>query len=292
MAVPSSFTDLNVDPSLNSPAGSEPLGNNADNYLRSLSSFIAQLYQGAIKPLAALNFNGQRVSNIAAGTVNTDAVTLAQLKSIYRIGEQRMWHGAPSNIATIWGAGWQLADGTNGTADMRDRFVVGAGLSYGIGAVGGVATYALSPAQMPSHNHPVGDGTHSHGNDGGSHYHQGSTSAVGDHTHLQFSQDRNSGGSNSSLAAGNTCAYGSSGGGSYDEKYVIQPGSYEAGIGRGGPAGGHSHTFTTDTRGVNLTIYAAYSNITVGYSGSGAAIENRPPFYATCILEYTGIGVS
>ena len=34
-----------------------------------------------------------------------------------------IWSGAVSNIPT----GWQLCDGTNGSPDLRDKFVAGAG---------------------------------------------------------------------------------------------------------------------------------------------------------------------
>ena len=61
-------------------------------------------------------------------------------------------------------SGWQIANGTNGTRDLRDRWVVCAGLSYAVGATAGsvtrvnndtlnVATTAISEAQMPSHRH-------------------------------------------------------------------------------------------------------------------------------------------
>jgi len=56
------------------------------------------------------------------------------------------------NSATI-PAGWALCNGSNGTPDLRDRFIVGSGSSYTVGATGGAATVALTTAQMPSHNH-------------------------------------------------------------------------------------------------------------------------------------------
>lgn len=50
-------------------------------------------------------------------------------------------------------AGWQLCDGTNGTPDLRDKFIVGAGGAYAVGATGGANTVALTEAQMPNHQH-------------------------------------------------------------------------------------------------------------------------------------------
>lgn len=56
-----------------------------------------------------------------------------------------IWSGAIVNIP----AGWTLCDGTAGTPDLRDKFVVGAGNTYAVDATGGATT----------HNHPfTGDG--------------------------------------------------------------------------------------------------------------------------------------
>jgi len=48
-----------------------------------------------------------------------------------------MWSGSIANTP----AGWALCDGTNGTPDLRDRFVVGASATKAVGAVGGSATH-------------------------------------------------------------------------------------------------------------------------------------------------------
>jgi microcystin-dependent protein len=62
--------------------------------------------------------------------------------------------------STIYGA----ADGTHFNApDLRNRFIVGAGASYGLGATGGSDTVTLTPAEMPSHIHGVTDPGHLHG---------------------------------------------------------------------------------------------------------------------------------
>ena len=75
----------------------------------------------------------------------------------------------PSGIITLWSGasdavptGWALCDGQNGTPDLRNRFVVGAGSSYAVGATGGSDTVALTTAQMPSHKHSFSGSSHSH----------------------------------------------------------------------------------------------------------------------------------
>ena len=67
-----------------------------------------------------------------------------------------IWSGATGSIPT----GFVICDGTNGTPDLRDKFVIGAGLSYSVGQTGGSAD-----AIVVSHTHTasVSDPQHSHG---------------------------------------------------------------------------------------------------------------------------------
>ena len=63
------------------------------------------------------------------------------------VGMIVMWSG--SSVPT----GWALCDGTNGTPDLRDRFIVGSGSGYSIGDKGGASYVTLTTAQMPIHSH-------------------------------------------------------------------------------------------------------------------------------------------
>lgn len=63
----------------------------------------------------------------------------------------RLYVGVAGDIP----AGWQLADGTNGTPDMRDKFVVGSGSLYGQGTAGGSTT--ITADNLPAHQHPYSD---------------------------------------------------------------------------------------------------------------------------------------
>lgn len=72
----------------------------------------------------------------------------------------------PSGVILIWSgssaaipAGWLLCNGTNGTPDLRNRFVVGAGSTYSVGNTGGSAD-----AVVVSHTHTatVTDPGHAH----------------------------------------------------------------------------------------------------------------------------------
>ena len=48
-------------------------------------------------------------------------------------GTIKAFYGIPANVP----AGWHLCDGTNGTPDFRNKFVVGAGSVYDVGETGG-----------------------------------------------------------------------------------------------------------------------------------------------------------
>jgi hypothetical protein len=70
-----------------------------------------------------------------------------------------MWSGSIASIP----AGWLLCDGTSGTPNLRDRFVVGAGSAYAVAATGGSADATLvshthtatSTVTDPGHNHSI-----------------------------------------------------------------------------------------------------------------------------------------
>jgi len=66
-----------------------------------------------------------------------------------------MWSGSIGSIPS----GWTLCNGTNGTPDLRNRFVVGAGSTYSVDATGGSAN-----AIVVSHTHTnsVTDPGHTH----------------------------------------------------------------------------------------------------------------------------------
>ena len=49
-----------------------------------------------------------------------------------------IWSGSIGQISSIAG-GWVLCDGSNGTPDLRDRFVIGAGNAYSVAQTGGSA---------------------------------------------------------------------------------------------------------------------------------------------------------
>lgn len=86
------------------------------------------------------------------------------LTAAFDVGMIMMWFGAAINVP----AGWHICDGSAGTPDLRDKFVVGAGTTYAVGDTGGATTtsgstvsdggsttggHALTVDEMPAHDH-------------------------------------------------------------------------------------------------------------------------------------------
>ena len=103
---------------------------------------------------------------------NADAVLIQTLDNIYPILQNApasapaipsgcilLWSGSTGSIP----ATWYLCDGTNGTPDLRDRFIVGAGNTYAVNATGGTTDSivvshthtATSVVTDPGHLHSI-----------------------------------------------------------------------------------------------------------------------------------------
>ena len=70
-----------------------------------------------------------------------------------------MWSGSIGSIP----AGWYLCNGSNGTPDLRNRFVVGAGSTYAVDATGGSAdSIVVSHTHTATSSSSVTDPGHTH----------------------------------------------------------------------------------------------------------------------------------
>jgi hypothetical protein len=153
-----------------------------------------------------------------------------------------MWSGAQVDIPT----GWLLCNGANGTPNLLDRFVIGAGNSYAVGATGG-----NKDAIVPAHTHTATLG--------------GSTAAAGSHSH---------GVNDPGHAHGYNTAFSPVGGAAGSDLRngwgTYQTGSATTGISLNA-ASDHTHTLsaagTTDSTGVSATN------------------ANLPPYYALCFIQ-------
>ncbi len=107
--------------------------------------------------------------------------------------------------------GWTLCDGSNGSPNLTNKFILGWG-NRGIGSVGGEENVTLGAHQMPQHNHNV----------------NGTTSTNGNHNHF-------------------TNVYKGYGGDCRNCSHNFQPlGGSDGGIGTG-DAGNHEHTFNVNS---------------------------------------------
>lgn len=137
---------------------------------------IFSILLGSIKSLDDLPFNKQYYLEIK---VNNEVMTPRQIiaSAAYAIA------GVPSGVIVMWSGsvgsipkGWALCDGTNGTPDLRDRFIVGARQDEGgisktritgsFTQSGGSTTISID--SLPPHTHNSGTlatnttGAHTH----------------------------------------------------------------------------------------------------------------------------------
>lgn len=193
----------------------------ADDHLRLIKSVLKNTFPNLNAPVTA---------------------TPAQLNKAIPSGFIGMWSGAISAIP----AGWYLCDGTNGTPNLRDRFIVGAGDSYAVGAIGGAATVTLTESQIPSHNHVI----------------TATASAAGAHNHTITDPGH-------THAVGTASSDGPTGADLASTGYGAASNVSSATTGISlASAADHTHTITA----------------TAGNAGSGGSHENRPPYYALAYI--------
>lgn len=91
---------------------------------------------------------------LASHKINSKCLFIYDMEWGRMTGQITLWHGAVENIP----AGWHLCDGTAGTVDLRNKFIVGAGDTYdpgdsaptNVAADAGIAYYALCYIQKIS----------------------------------------------------------------------------------------------------------------------------------------------
>lgn len=82
----------------------------------------------------------------------TDANVEEVVNAAFVVGQIMMWYGNVNNIPQ----GWRLCNGQNGTPDLRDKFIVGAGSTYALSATGGATQAAASnTGSAGAHTHTM-----------------------------------------------------------------------------------------------------------------------------------------
>ena len=135
---------------------------------------------GAAKITGELNMNSSgKIVNLVNPSNNQDAATKNYVDTSIPIGGIIMWSGTIASIPS----NWKLCNGTNGTPDLRNRFIIGASIdatTTGTGGSDGVTkahteiegntlvTGGTKDAAVVSHNH---SGFTNSGNNDGNHSH-------------------------------------------------------------------------------------------------------------------------
>lgn len=117
-----------------------------------LNLYVDENIEGGVYLTAGMPNSGDspaRLGNVQAPINALDAANKQYVDKIIPSGIVVMWSGTVNNIPT----GWALCDGTNGTPDLRGRFVLGTGGTYNPGDTGGAKEVTLTVAQMPAHSH-------------------------------------------------------------------------------------------------------------------------------------------
>lgn len=138
-----------------------------------LESIVLKDYSGQIVPdttMASYGVNITVSSNITNDLSGPLKITLTTVEpiTIYRnqcIANLYLASTSdsiiPSGGIIMWSGygeegipyGWVLCNGENGTPDLRDRFIVGAGNNYDIGNKGGSNKVSLNVSELPEHTH-------------------------------------------------------------------------------------------------------------------------------------------
>lgn len=90
--------------------------------------------------------------SIPRATLSFNRYSVSQNESSIPKGTILPWYGKSSDIPE----GFALCDGTKGTPDLRNRFLVGAGSNYALGDTGGEDLVTLSGTQIGNHYHYFG----------------------------------------------------------------------------------------------------------------------------------------
>jgi len=165
-----------------------------------------------------------------------------------------MWSGQTSAIPT----GWALCDGTNGTPNLVDKFIMGASASNET-TTGGANSRTLSTANIPSHTHSFSGTT----NTTGSHAHSGTADSAGAHTHPMTTS------SNANQTANHL-------------QYVKRDTANGPTVNTGS-AGAHTHNVSLDNNGNHSHTISG----TTGGTGSGSSFDNRPAYMALAYIMKT-----
>lgn len=244
---------------------------NTSDIISSITSFISSI-SGSNDALTKKALSLLIPAIIGNGSSTGLIASIADSKGV-PVGTIVAWKGDLSRFgsSTAYKNGWRLCDGTDGTPNLRGRFIKGwsegmSTLPSGDTAKGGNSTVTLTPDMLPQHSHSATatDSGHGHTFTGSSHTHGYYTTKI---TKRAQSDNIDSGQDTANIMSG-----------------YLQGGGADSMTGRN-PKGGDGVIQSTSTSG---TVNSGKANIsvTVGNMSSGgkaSAINIEPEFY---ILAY------
>ena len=156
-------------------------------------------------PTVAVTAASQAEAQTGSNNVNlmTPLRTREAINAVLPLGVILLWSGSVASIPT----GWALCNGSNGTPDLRNRFVVGAGNTYAVGDTGGSDTVTLTTNQIPGHTHSLSAtadsaGAHTHGMTSGGPFLGLQPGGVGGATGLTYTSPGNTSLDNTTASSG------------------------------------------------------------------------------------------
>ena len=172
-----------------------------EEWLRKLSRSIEDYSRGAYFDSENIDSDVLRKSNTAVFSPSNayEPATKKYVDDSIPTGLIAMWYDSIVSIPT----GWALCNGSGGTIDLRDKFVVCAGTTYAVAGTGGTTTHTHTGSShthtTAAHDHSYSGSTDSTG--GLNMYAVGSSDVPRAHSHTYS-------GTTSSVSAGNTGAEG------------------------------------------------------------------------------------
>lgn len=200
------------------PTGDDPVAQ-ADDHIRMLKQVLQATFPNVKAPIT-----------LDAPTLNGYLVPKGLIS---------MWSGALNALP----AGWFLCNGQNGTPNLTDRFIVGAGLNYAVGTTGGAVTANTSANGAHGHSTDT-QGWHSHG--GSTAGHVLSLNEIPSHTHgwrRGTGNDGPEGGIGRNIAEAYTAQTDAAGGGAAHSHDIYGDGSHSHNVSWQG-----DHAHSVDTR--------------------------------------------
>jgi microcystin-dependent protein len=260
-------------------------GTEIDNEFNAISGAISSKADIASPSLTGTPSTPTATAGSNTTQIANTAYVRGELTTLIPSGIILLWSGAISAIPS----GWVLCNGSNGTPDLRDRFVVGAGNNYSVNATGGSDSVTLTANQIPSHTHSLSaSGTTSGQSAGHTHTFSGTTSGQSaTHTHSVSDPGHRH---NMAMYVGSGAGFASiqapdGPSPTYTNNYME---TATTGISLGNASADHTHTYSGTTASVSGDhTHTVTVTGTSGGTGGGLSHENRPPFHALAYIMKT-----